>query len=219
MWDDQKRIEVSFVDNRYFDNDTDYPFGEVPLPWGGMMTDEGNNIWSYDFAGGHTLDDNVTYLVTFKAEWDFEWDYDQVTFELIVGNDCFGDMAYLTGEKLENASYTDTTAYIAEWVNADPDVYATPVRITSRDNVIGEVLPKDETFYSKYCKYLKQYSYIDDKKKYNYIDAEHVEEKSDKQKIDEVAKTLGLTEEERDRALKEVGFTEKDGAWVRSLDS
>ena len=177
------------------------------------MTDEGNNIWSYDFAerSGVTLDDNVTYVVTFKAEWEFEWDFDQVTCELIIGNDCFGDMAYLTGEKLEDASYTGTTAYIAEWVNADPDVYATPVRVTSEGGVNGELLPKGETFSSLFCTFVERYSLgIDDSIPLNG--------KTQKQTVDDLAKTLGLTDEERDRALKEMGFTEQDGNWVRSSE-
>ena len=173
------------------------------------MTDEGNNIWSYDFAAYNdlTLDDNETYIITFTT-YGTTFDFDKlfVTFDLIIGNDCFGDMAYLTGEKIEDETFTP---YIAEWVNADPAVYATPVRITSEGDVNGEVLPKGKTFYSLYCAFLDRYSMGID----NTI---QLQGKTQKQTVDDLAKTLGLTDEERDRALKEMGFTQQDGIWVRS---
>ena len=114
-------------------------------------------------------------------------------------------MVYLTGEKLEDEYFP----YIAEWINADPAVYATPVRVTSEGNVNGELLPKGETFYSLFCTFVDRYSMgIDDSIPLNG--------KTQKQTVDDLAKTLGLTEEERDRALKETGFTEKNGSWERS---
>ena len=39
-----------------------------------------------------------------------------------------------------------------------------------------------------------------------------------KQPADDLAKTLGLTKEERDRAIREAGFTEQGGDLVRSDD-
>ena len=206
-----KKIKISInKDNRYFDDNSSDLIGQIPLPMGGGMTDEGNNIWSYDFsANNFTLDDNETYIITFSAYWglDFSTSFgkDYRTFDLIIGKDCFGDMVYLTGEKLEDEYFP----YIAEWINADPAVYATPVRVTSEGNVNGELLPKGETFYSLFCTFVDRYSMgIDDSIPLNG--------KTQKQTVDDLAKTLGLTEEERDRALKETGFTEKNGSWERS---
>ena len=50
----------------------------------------------------------------------------------------------------------------------------------------------------------------------NFDDSIPLNGKTQKQTVDDLAKTLGLTEEERDRALKETGFTEKNGSWERS---
>ena len=210
LWNNVEEIDICLYDNRYFDDNSSDLIGQIPLPMGGGMTDEGNNIWSYDFsANNFTLDDNETYIITFSAYWglDFSTSFgkDYRTFDLIIGKDCFGDMVYLTGEKLEDEYFP----YIAEWINADPAVYATPVRVTSEGNVNGELLPKGETFYSLFCTFVDRYSMgIDDSIPLNG--------KTQKQTVDDLAKTLGLTEEERDRALKETGFTEKNGSWERS---
>lgn len=209
LWNDVEEIDICLYDNRFFyDNSSDL-IGQIPLSMGGGMTDEGNNIWSYDFAAYNdlTLDDNETYIITFTT-YGTTFDFDKlfVTFDLIIGNDCFGDMAYLTGEKIEDETFTP---YIAEWVNADPAVYATPVRITSDGNVNGELLIKGETFYSKFCTFLDRYSMGID-------DTIPIGGKTQKQTVDDLAKKLGLTDEERDRAIKEAGFVEQDGDLVRS---
>ena len=172
------------------------------------MTDEGNNIWSYDIAeagarNGFTLDDNSNYVIRFSADWDSE----RESYELFIGNDCLGDIAYLTGESVENYYLPARTSYIAEWVNSDPAVYATPVRITSTGNVIGEVLFKGDTFYSTYCAFVGSGNIDWASMYYDY---------NLKETAEAVAKKLGLTEAERDRALKEAGFTEQDGNLVRS---
>ena len=155
MWQNYEYIGICIYEHN----------GDILTDWGskkGRMTDEGNNIWSYDIAEkgaqyGFTLDDNSPYAVIFSADWGRQ------SCDLIIGNDCLGDMAYLTGGKIEDGSYAGTPAYIAEWVNADPAVYATPVRITSDGNVNGELLIKGETFYSKFCSFVKRYSMgIDD---------------------------------------------------------
>ena len=181
------------------------------------MTDEGNNIWSFDLAEkcaerGFALDDNASYMIIFSADSDV-WDtyedywYNHVeSFSLIFGNDCFGDMAYLTGGTIENAVDSDRTSYIAEWVNADPAVYATPVTVTASGNVIGEVLPKGETFYATYCRFLDS----------NIDYASKLSGRTGKQTADDLAKTLGLTRKERDRAFKELGFKVKNGVLVRT---
>ena len=194
MWQNYEYIDIYFYDNN----------GDNLIDWGskkGRMTDEGNNIWSYDIAEkGYTIDDSSSYGVIFSADWDRQ------SCDLIIGNDCLGDMAYLTGESVENPVDPNKTCDIAEWVNADSAVYATPVKVTSLGNVIGEVLPKNETFYSMYCDFLN--GGIDRAIKENG--------KSAKQTADDVAKTLGLSKGERDRALKEADITEQDGGLARS---
>ena len=126
LWQNYDYIDIYLYDHN----------GSVQIDWGskkGRMTDEGNNIWSYDIAQyGFTLDDNSSYGVFFAADWENQ------TCELTIGNDCLGDMAYLTGEKVENPVDPDIICDIAEWVNADPAVYATPVQGTSTGNVTSK---------------------------------------------------------------------------------
>ena len=183
--------------------------GDILMDWGskkGRMTDEGNNIWSYDIAEkgaqyGFTLDDNSPYAVIFSADWGRQ------SCDLIIGNDCLGDMAYLTGGSVENPVDSNKSCDIAEWVNADPAVYATPVLVTTLGNVIGETLFKGDTFYSTYCAFVGSGNIDWASMYYDY---------NLKETAEAVAKKLGLTEAERDRALKEAGFTEQDGNLVRS---
>lgn len=210
LWHSVEEIDIVIYDNRFFHDSSSDSSGLIPMPIAGVMTDEGDNIWSYDFSAHYAFapDNNETYIIEFSTfDTDFVSSDDFRTFDLIIGNDCLGDMAYLTGRRLE-ATFDP---YIAEWVNADPAVYATPVRITSDGNVNGEVLPKGETLYSLFCAFLKPYSMgIDDTVPLNG--------KTQKQMVYDLAKTLGLTDEERDRALKEMGFEEQDGNWIRSAD-
>ena len=194
LWQNYEYIDIYLYDRN----------GNHPIEWGsrkGRMTDEGNNIWSYDIAQyGFTLDDNSSYEVIFSADWKNQ------SYDLIIGNDCLGDMAYLTGGSVENPVDPYKICDIAEWVNADPAVYATPVQVTLTGNVIGETLFKSETFYSTYCGFLE--NTIDRVIEYNG--------KTAKETADDVAKTLGLSKEERDRAFKETDITEQDGDLTRS---
>ena len=205
LWPKENKYE--YIDIYLYDRNNDLNGGAL-ITWGskkGRMTDEGNNIWSFDLAGrGYTLDDNSSYGIIFTADWGRQ------SYDLIIGNDCLGDMAYLTGGSVENPVDSNKICDIAEWVNADPAVYATPVLITSMGNVTGETLYKGDTFYSTYCAFLKDKgkSGIENVSKYNG--------KSPKQTADDVAKTLGLSKEERDRAFKEAGITEQDGDLIQS---
>ena len=201
MWQNYEYIGICIYEHN----------GDILMDWGskkGRMTDEGNNIWSYDIAEkgaqyGFTLDDNSSYGVIFSADWERQ------SCDLIIGNDCLGDMAYLTGGSVENPVDSNKSCDIAEWVNADPAVYATPVLVTSLGNVIGETLFKGETFYSTYCAFLE--SGIDNAVKYSG--------KTAIETVDDFAKTLGLSKEERDRAFKEADITEQGDVLVRSGDT
>ena len=208
LWQDYEYI------NMYLYGSSNYGYNGYdlePWAWGakkGRMTNEGNNIWSYDIAEksaqyGYTLYDNASYRIIFST------DTGEQAFDLVIGNDCYGDMAYLTGGSLENPVDSDKTVNIAEWVNADPAVYATPVTITSTGNIIGEVPPKGETLYSMYCDFL-------DRGFNSYYESNG---KTAKQNADDLAKKLGLTKEDRDRAFKDECITEQNGELVRHVMS
>ena len=178
MWQNYEYIGICIYEHN----------GDILTDWGskkGRMTDEGNNIWSYDIAEkgaqyGFTLDDNSPYAVIFSADWGRQ------SCDLIIGNDCLGDMAYLTGGSVENPVDSNKSCDIAEWVNADPAVYATPVLVTTLGNVIGETLFKGDTFYSTYRAFLEN----------NFDNAIKYSGKNAKETADDVAKTLGLSNEE-----------------------
>ena len=173
----------------------DYRYGEI-ITWGskkGNMTDEGNNIWSFDFAEkNYELEDGAHYGVIVTADWGTQ------TCDLIFGKECFGDMIYMTGEMVENTVDASKRSYIIEWVNADPKKYATPVCVTSIGNVIGEVLWEGQTLYDCYADFVSR-SDLSEIPNYNG--------KTLRQTLDDMADALGLPEEEKLRAWKENGIT------------
>ena len=113
------------------------------FPWGskkGKMTDEGGDIWSFDFAAkGITLDDSAQYGVVFSNDWN------EQACDLIFDTSCLGDLACIAADKIECAYDSNRVCSSTAWVCADPAVYAPPVCITSIGNVIGKAFWKGDT--------------------------------------------------------------------------
>ncbi len=173
--------------------------GDVLINWNskkGRMTDEGDNIWSFDLAAkGFELDDSKEYGVIFTADWSTQ------TCDLIFGSACLGDLAYLDGGNIvENNLDSNKHSYYVEWANADRSTYAPPVAITSIGNVIGEAYWKGETPYGMFCNFLK--SEGND----GIRNAAVFREEPMSQIADETAAKLGLTKEQQLQAYEETGF-------------
>lgn len=170
-----------------YDHDT----SDNILVWGskkGNMTNEGNNLWSYDFdEKGITLEPNKQYGCIFTADWGVH------TCDLIIGTECLGDTAYCTGIRVENNVDANKKSYYVKWKNADSTKYAPPLCVTSIGNVVGEALWEGTTEYDLLLDFIM--SGLKYALKFNG--------KTAQQTIDDVAKDLGLSQEDVDRALAE----------------
>lgn len=173
--------------------------GEELLAWGskkGKMTNEGDNVWSFDFSDkGIQLDSRRQYGLIFTADWNIQ------TCDLIFSTECLGDMAYCDGRRTENAVDYNKNSLITEWVNADRSKYAPPISITSMGNVIGEAYWADENAYSLFMEFLTDeddYSGLGWIIKFSGMSARETAE--------HVAEGLGLSDEEFDRAVEEAGI-------------
>lgn len=133
LWKNYKNVDVYIYEHN----------GDSLITWGskkGMLTDEGDNVWSYDPAEkGITLESGKQYGLIFSADWGLQ------TCDLIFDSTCFGDLAYMDGKNVENNIDSNKKSYTVHWVNMDKKVYAPPVCITSIGDVIGEAFWKDET--------------------------------------------------------------------------
>lgn len=167
--------------------------------WGskkGKMTNEGNNVWSFDFSEkGIELDSRKQYGLIFTTDWENQ------TCDLIFSTECLGDMVYCDGRRVENSIDSNKNSLITEWVNADRSKYAPPVCITSSGNVIGEAYWTGETAYSLFVAFLTNKDYyrgLDWIIKFSGMSARETAE--------HVAEGLGLSDDEFDRAVEEAGI-------------
>ena len=175
--------------------------GSEIITWGskkGHMTNEGNGIWSYDLeAKGYSLNSNKSYGCIFTADWGMQ------TCDLIIGRECYGDLAYCTGNKVENNVDSNKKSYEVKWKNADPSKYGNPICITSIGNVIGTAFWPGDTAYSMFLKFLS----TDDKT--SIVNALKYSGKTEQQIIDDTAAALGLSTADIERAIAASGKTFK----------
>ena len=171
--------------------------GELII-WGskkGRMTDEGNDIWSFDMNGlGIKFEKDHNYGVIVSGDWALQ------ASDLIIAPECLGDMIYLTGSRSENPVDSNHSCYDAAWVNMDSSVYGRPVMITSIGNVVGEAFWKGETAYSLFVDFLKTEG------NGGVYSAAMFTGRTTEQTAQDTAKALGLSEEEYNRAVAESGI-------------
>ena len=173
----------------------DHTCGEELIPWGskrGKMTDEGNNIWSFDFAEkGITLSEGKQYGIIITSDWGVQ------TCDIIFSTECLGDMLYAREATVENNIDSNKRSYVPEWVNADREIYAPPVCITSIGNVVGTAYWDDEDSYSLFKRFLSSFGSC------SLSNAVKHNGKTARETAEYVADELGLTSDEFDRALDE----------------
>ena len=188
-----------------------YPHGDSALiTWGskkGNMTDEGNNVWSFDFdAKGIELDSGKQYGMIFTGDWNVQ------TCDIIWDPSIMGDTAYCTGDQVENNVDSNKKSYYVKWKNADASKYAPPVCITSIGNIIGEALWAGTTYYDMLVAFIKSDGTdgLSNALKYNG--------KTAQQTLDDIAKQWGLSQDDIEKAIKEAG---KEGQvdWKKSSSS
>lgn len=184
IWHDYQKIYL------YLYNRED---GEM-ITWGskrGAMTNEGNNIWSFDLLGkGYTLDSNSNYGVIFTADWGMQ------TCDLIISKDNLGDIAYMTGNDVENSVDSNKRSFTAKWASR---INGSPIVITSIGNVIGDTFWKGEDAFSLMVRFLTSDGYdgIDNAVKFNGMTYAET--------ISYVGHALGLDDYDIEMAIRESG--------------
>lgn len=185
---------------KYFKNITMYIYehgGDTLITWGskkGNMTNEGNNIWSFDFdQKGISLDPGKQYGIIFTADWN------QQTCDIIFDTSCLGDIAFCPGDQVENNIDSNKKSLWVWWKNADPSKCAPPLCVTSIGNLIGYALWYGQTKYSVLVDFIKS----DDK--YGLQNALRFNGKTCQQTLDDMAEWLGLTANDIEKAISESG--------------
>ena len=169
----------------------DHADGEI-ITWGskkGKMTHEGNGVFSYDLgAKGITLDSSHAYGCIFTSDWSAQ------TCDLILGADSLGDTAYCTAEKIENNVDSNKKSQQVLWKSGK---YGNPKCITSIGNVIGSAYWPGEDAYSMFVKFLSSTGAdgLQNALKFNGKDEQTT--------VDDVAKELGLGQDDIEKAVAE----------------
>ncbi|MBQ2427768.1 MAG: leucine-rich repeat domain-containing protein, partial [Ruminococcus sp.] len=177
-----------------------YPHGESALiTWGskkGNMTNEGNNIWSFDFnAKGIELDSGKQYGIIFTGDWNVQ------TCDIIFDTSIMGDTAYCTGDLVENSVDSNKRSYDVRWKNADPEKYAPPVCITAIGNIIGNAYWAGTTPYDMLVNFIKSDG-VD-----GLANALRYNGKTAQQTLDDISDRWGLSSDDVEKAIRESGKT------------
>lgn len=171
--------------------------GDELITWGskkGAMTNAGNNVWSFDLdAKGISLDSSKQYGVIFAGDWSIQ------TCDIIFDSSIVGDTAFCTGEQVENNVDSNKKSYYVKWKNADPSKYAPPLCITSIGNIVGEALWSGTTKYDLLVNFIKSDGTD------GLANALKFNGKTAQQTLDDTAKTLGLGQDDIEKAIKDAG--------------
>ena len=187
LWRNFKDITVYIYEHN---GDALFPYGSKK----GIMTNEGNNIWSYDFdAKGFAIEEGIQYGLIFTADWG------NTTHDIIFDSSVMGDTAYLTGSVMENAVDSNKIAYEAAWKNADRSKYGPVKYITSIGNIIGSVYWADTTPYQMLVNFIKSDG------KDGLANALNYNGKTAQQTLDDTAMALGLSSDDIEKAIFESG--------------
>ena len=170
--------------------------GDIQIDWAakkkGGMTNEGNDIWSYDFsAKGITLDTSKQYAIIFNADTGSQ------TCDLLMDATCFGDTAYCNKDVLiENTADSNKKSVEVRWTN---NKTLGPMKaITSLGHIVGETVPAYTSPYKMFVKFLASMGKDGLQNALNYSNG-----KSAQEIIDETASALGLKKGDVKQALAE----------------
>ena len=173
--------------------------GDIQIDWGsrkkGGMTDEGNNIWSYDFAAkGIEIDPSKQYAIIFNADTGIQ------TCDLLMDSACFGDTAVCTADQfLENTDDSNKKSTVVHWKSGR---LGTKKAITSLGHIVGDVVPSYTSPYKMFVDFLANSGAKSLANALNYSDG-----KSAQQIIDETAADLGLQKGDVKNAIAEAATT------------
>lgn len=169
--------------------------GDIQIDWAakkkGGMKDEGNDIWSYDFAAkGITLDTSKQYAIIFNADTGAQ------TCDLLMDSTCFGDTAICNKDvMIENTADSNKKSVEVRWKGGQLG----PMKaITSLGHIVGDVVPAYTSPYKMFVKFLASLGKDGLQNALNYSDGKTAQEI-----IDETAANLGLKKDDVKQAIAE----------------
>ena len=162
----------------------------------GYCDESAPGIWSFDPAEFDVIFDGSKYSVQFYPNSLA----DKCTAPLWFDETCLGDTAYCTGKMYDAENNWDSVQLYAEvkWKNSAP----APVKyITCKGDVVGETLYSGTTPYKRLANFIQS----------NLWFAREQTGKGDQKILDDIAKALGLTEDDVEKAIQKAGT----GKWYR----
>lgn len=154
-------------------------------------------LYSYDVSKVGTLTAGTYYGVIFSVDIGLQ------TYDTLMTTDCFGDTLYADGTIYENPQDSSKTAQAAFWKNHDKATYGPVMQVTSIGNLIGTCLPPGVTAEGLFNNFLADW--LDDARTYSGKDDQAI--------IDDMAASLGLSQDTVEKLIKEAGV---DVAWEKA---
>ena len=166
--------------------------GDQLNPWQSKKEsckDNGDGTFTYDLSKV-TIESGTLYAVIFSADTGMQ------TYDLLFDSTCSGDTAYCDGTTYENPVDSTKTGQAAFWKNQDKTKFGPVKQVTSIGNIVGTCIPSTTSAYSMFTSFLTA----------NLTSAKTYSGKDDQTLIDDVAKELGLYQDDVEKAIKETGL-------------
>lgn len=154
-------------------------------------------LYSYDVTKAGTLTDGTYYGVIFSVDIGLQ------TYDTLMTTDCYGDTLYADGTIYENPQDSSKTAQAAFWKNHDKSTYGPVMQVTSIGNLIGTCLPPGVTAEGLFNDFLGDW--LDDARTYSGKDDQAI--------IDDMAASLGLSQDTVENLITNAGV---EVAWEKA---
>ncbi len=152
---------------------------------------ESDGRYSYDISKVGGITSGETYCVIFSADTGVQ------TYDTFMGTPCLGDTVYTDGTVYENPVDSSKTAIGAFWKNQNRSTYGPVMCVTSIGNLVGTCLAPGETAEGLFNTFLTS----------NLESARTYSGKTDQAIIDDMATSLGLSQDQVEKLIAESGIT------------
>lgn len=156
-----------------------------------------DKLYSYDVTKAGSLTAGTYYGVIFSVDIGLQ------TYDTLMTTDCYGDTLYSDGTIYENPQDSSKTCVAAFWKNHDKATYGPVMQVTSIGNLIGTCLPPGVTAEGLFNDFLV--TWLEDARTYSG--------KEDQAIIDDMANSLGLSQDTVESLIKEAGV---EVAWEKA---
>lgn len=157
-----------------------------------------DKLYSYDVSKVGGLTAGTYYGVIFSIDIGLQ------TYDTLMTSDCYGDTLYADGTIYENPQDSSKTAQAAFWKNHDAATYGPVMQVTSIGNLIGTCLPPGVTAEGLFNDFLADW--LDAARTYSGKDDQAI--------IDDMANSLGLSQDTVEKLIKEAGV---EVAWDKII--